>query len=93
MIVFYDEFLFYNLFDFLKEYFNENVLFILYFVGLYGLNYDNKVFLNFRVFKFYCLSVDLSFCFKESLINVYDNIIFYNDYLLDKIISMFKKVK
>ncbi|MFP6282835.1 phosphoethanolamine--lipid A transferase EptA [Helicobacter pylori] len=89
----YDESLLYNLPDLLKEHSNENVLLILHLAGSHGPNYDNKVPLNFRVFKPYCSSADLSSCSKESLINAYDNTIFYNDYLLDKIISMLEKAK
>ncbi len=87
----YDESLLYNVPNLLKEHSNENVLLILHLAGSHGPNYDNKVPLNFRVFKPYCSSADLSSCSKESLINAYDNTIFYNDYLLDKVISMLEK--
>ncbi|WP_104748308.1 phosphoethanolamine--lipid A transferase EptA [Helicobacter cetorum] len=89
----YDEALLYNVPNLLKEHSNENVLLILHLAGSHGPRYDKKVPLNFRVFKPYCSSVDLANCSKESLINAYDNTIFYNDYVLDKLIGMLKNAK
>ncbi|AFI05063.1 phosphoethanolamine--lipid A transferase EptA [Helicobacter cetorum] len=92
-IALYDEALLYNVPNLLKEHSNENVLLILHLAGSHGPRYDKKVPLNFRVFKPYCSSVDLSRCSKESLMNAYDNTIFYNDFVLDKLISMLKNTK
>ncbi|WP_104745071.1 phosphoethanolamine--lipid A transferase EptA [Helicobacter acinonychis] len=89
----YDESLLYNVPNLLKEHSNENVLLILHLAGSHGPNYDKKAPLNFRVFKPYCSSADLSSCSKESLINAYDNTIVYNDYVLDKLISMLENAK
>ncbi|WP_104760575.1 phosphoethanolamine--lipid A transferase EptA [Helicobacter cetorum] len=87
----YDEALLYNMPKLLNEHANENVLLILHLAGSHGPRYDKKVPLNFRVFKPYCSSVDLANCSKESLINAYDNTILYNDFVLDKLISILEK--
>lgn len=68
-------------------------LIVLHQSGSHGPSYHTKYPPQFAHFSPVCETVDLKACSPESLINAYDNTIFYTDHFLDKLIGILEKKK
>lgn len=77
----------------LQEYIDglqDDVIIVLYFDGSYGFEYYECYLKEMECFQLVCWINQFGSCSKEELVNVYDNIIFYIDYFLMKVIELFK---
>lgn len=89
----FDEVLVEELKDIIKKRKDRNYLVVLHMLGNHGPAYFKRYPIEFEYFKPSCRSEDLSKCSKQQIINTYDNIIRYTDFLLHKIIEILSKEK
>lgn len=54
----------------------------MYFIGSYGFIYFKCYLKEMVVYQFDCLRVDIENCSVEQIVNMYDNIICYSDYVM-----------
>lgn len=71
----------------------SKTLVVLHQAGSHGPQYFKKYPPEFEQFKPACRSVELQGCSHEELVNAYDNTIVYNDFFLDRLITMLKSLK
>lgn len=69
-----------------------DVLIVLHMLGSHGPAYHQRYPENFRKFTPTCDTTDLSRCEYQSLVNTYDNGIFYTDFVLSQVIVELKGV-
>jgi len=85
-----DEFLIYNLEDYLKTVDKDTVL-VLHTMGSHGPSYYQRYTDEFKRFQPTCDSSDILNCSPEAVINTYDNTIVYVDHILSKTIDILNK--
>lgn len=88
----FDEILIEEAKDILKEP-TKNTLLVLHMIGNHGPAYFKRYPPNFEYFKPTCKTEDLSKCSKQEIINTYDNVIRYTDFVLYEMINLLSKEK
>lgn len=71
----------------------KNTLLVLHMIGNHGPAYFKRYPSEFEYFKPTCKTEDLSKCSKEEIINTYDNIIRYTDFVIYKLINFLSNEK
>jgi len=89
----YDEVLLRGLAEKLRAPGSEKRLVVLHQAGSHGPRYFTKYPAEFQVFKPVCVTVDLSKCRDEELVNAYDNSVLYSDYVLGRLISILRSLE
>lgn len=88
----FDEVLVETLKDLLPSVKSDAVI-ILHMLGNHGPAYFKRYPDRFEVFKPACKNEDLSKCKRSEIINAYDNVILYTDYLISRTIKIIEKNK
>jgi len=86
----HDDVLFYKLKEQIRSFKSNKIFVVLHEWGSHGPNYNKRYPKYFEKFLPTCKSVELQKCSQEELVNAYDNTIFYNDFLLHKLIQDLK---
>lgn len=80
----------------LKTVFKERLgsqVIVMHMLGNHGPAYSQRYPARFEKFTPACKSNDLGNCSRESIVNAYDNVIFYTDYILNELIQQLEAIK
>lgn len=69
----------------------KDIVIVLHQMGNHGPAYYKRYPKEFEIFSPACQTSELAKCSKEEIDNVYDNVIVYTDYFLDKVIKLLQK--